>query len=391
MVKKYDSRWPRQPICSIQLVQKERVIVTGTTGGLGAHLLWQLLGSDRIERVWAMNRTSAKGSVRERMFATFEDKLLDANLLKSDKLVLVDVDLEIPNLGLCDELYEEASSREIFLCRLQSFEPSIRGARNLLDLALNSTAPTGSPRFVFTSSIAVAGGFTRSGTYLKEVPVSLEGAATSIGYAQSKLVTEKLLESAKGAGLQIFIVRLGQLAGDIKSGSWSITDWVPSLIRSSTSVGCLPEANGNISWLPLDVAARSIIDVCTAREAELPSVVHISHPRPIPWVAMLCAFSAYIGSRTGSQLPIVSFEKWNKRVFEAAASFKGSENDRYERFPSTKIQAMVDDIALANNELRSRGDTSDAEFGGNPRLDTTTAEAIGKTLRTTPELGAEHV
>ncbi|QRW26760.1 L-aminoadipate-semialdehyde dehydrogenase [Rhizoctonia solani] len=331
MIEKYDAEWPRQEAREIQPVKKERVVVTGTTGGLGSHLLAQLLENDVVEKVWAMNRKSSKGN-REREVASFEDKLLDLNLLKSEKLVFVDTDLEDPKLGLSDETYDEIRREATviihnawqvnFNLSLQSFEPSIRGARNLLDLAFHSTAPSGLPRFAFASSISVAG-FAGPGRQLSEVSVTPEMAATSIGYGQSKLVTEKLLESARNSGLQTCTVRLGQLTGDARSGAWTTTDWVPSLIGSSV-------------------------------DKELPPVIHTSHPRPVPWVDIMNAFSASLVPRTNSQLPVVRFGEWNKLVIEAAASFKGSEGDRYKRFPSTKIQSTVDGMVLADDELRSR-------------------------------------
>ncbi|CUA71917.1 L-aminoadipate-semialdehyde dehydrogenase [Rhizoctonia solani] len=399
MIRKYDSDWHRQEVRSVQPVQKERVVVTGTTGGLGSHLLAQLLESDKVEKVWAMNRKSSKGN-REREIGSFEDKQLDVSLLKSEKLVFMDTDLEDPKLGLSDRAYDEVRSQATIIIHnawqvnfnlsLQSFEPSIRGARNLLDLAFHSTAPTGLPRFAFASSISVAG-FAGPGRQLSEVSVTPDMAATSIGYGQSKLVTEKLLESARNAGLQTCTVRLGQLTGDVKSDAWTITDWVPSLIGSSVSVGCMPGAVGTVSWLPLDVATHSIIDTCSARNKEFPPVIHTSHPRPVLWMDIMNAFSHSLASRTASQLPIVRFDEWNKRVVEAAASFKGSESDRYKRFPSTKIQSTVDGMVLADDELRSREEVGNVEAGGTVRLDTTVAAEFSETFRRTPELGKEHV
>ena len=75
-----------------------------------------------------------------------------------------------------------------FNLSLQSFEPSIQGACNLLKLAFNSPTP---PRFLFTSSI-IAAGFRASGEHLKEEYLALEGAVGGIGYGQSKLVIEKV-------------------------------------------------------------------------------------------------------------------------------------------------------------------------------------------------------
>ncbi|KAH7318802.1 hypothetical protein B0J17DRAFT_633963 [Rhizoctonia solani] len=356
MIQKYDSNWSHQISTGFQPVKKERVVVKGTTGALGSHLFAQLLESDKVDKVWAMNRRSTKGPG--------------------------ETDLFVRGQAVRSEL-----TGELKAC---SFEPNIHGTGNLLNLAFRSTAPTGSPRFIFASSISIAG-FAGHGRRLREVPVALEDAATSIGYGQSKLVAEKLLESARRAGLQTCIIRLGQLTGDVKSRSWSITDWVPSLIGSSISVGYSPDAIGTVSWLPLDVAARSIIDTSVARNVNLPMVVHASHPHPVPWMRVIRALSVSIGSRTGSELHIVRFDEWNKQVAKAAAAFTGSGSDRYKRFPSTKIQCTVDGMVQADIELRLSGDASNVESGGTSRLDTTAAEALSNTLKSTPELDMAYV
>ncbi|KAJ1310588.1 hypothetical protein OPQ81_007317 [Rhizoctonia solani] len=399
IIQKYDSVWPRLDSRIVQPVSRERVVVTGTTGALGSHLLAQLLESDKVEKVWAMNRKSSREN-KEREVLSFEDKLLDVSLLKSKKLVFVDADLEDRRLGLCDGMYDEIRSEATLIIHnawevnfnlsLKSFEPNICGTRNLLDFAFHSIAPTGLPRFAFASSITVAG-FRFNGMHLSESSVSLEDGATSIGYGQSKLITEKLLESARYAGLPTCIVRIGQLAGDVKSGSWSTTDWVPSLILSSISVGCLPGALGVVSWLPLDVAARSTIELCVGRNVELPLVAYVSHPRPVSWMAIINAFSTSIASRTGSQLPIVRFDEWNKHMAEAVVSFHGSKRDCNKHFPITKIQSLIDQAVQADNMLRLKGEVDHAEFGGLITLETTVAESFSETLRSTPRLGMEHV
>lgn len=75
-----------------------------------------------------------------------------------------------------------------FNLALQSFESSILGAQNLIDLAFNSTFR---PRFLFTSSISAAG-IGAPGTSLPEEHIRLEDVATGFGYGESKFVTEKV-------------------------------------------------------------------------------------------------------------------------------------------------------------------------------------------------------
>ncbi|KAG8783074.1 hypothetical protein FRC12_020140 [Ceratobasidium sp. 428] len=91
----------------------ERVVLTGTTGGLGSHILAQLLANDRVERVWALNRRSsvAGKSLRQRQHEAFKDRQLDVALLDSPKLLLIESDITTEKLGLDSEIHEEVSER----------------------------------------------------------------------------------------------------------------------------------------------------------------------------------------------------------------------------------------------------------------------------------------
>ncbi|KAG8711771.1 hypothetical protein FRC11_001886 [Ceratobasidium sp. 423] len=390
MTRKYDSSRPRHFIghgIRRSGVIKEHVVVTGTTGGLGSHLLAQLLASDKAERIWALNRKSNADN-KDRQRVSLGDKMLETRPLASEKLVFVDAALDEAKLGLSNELCDEIRNTTTvvihnawkvnFNLALQSFEANIQGTRNLLDLAFGSTAPTGPPRFAFTSSISVTG-FSGLGACLHEVPIRPEDAVSTTGYGQTN--TE----------VQTPIVRLGQLTGDVESGSWNMNDWVPSMIASSLSIGCLPAAVGTVSWLPLNVAARSIIDTCTTCDEELLSIIHASHPCPVPWVDIMSIFSALLASRIEFTPPLVELSEWNKRVTDRAAIFQGPDADWYKRFPSTKIQNAMNGIAQADQQLRSRAGDEGVESAGTVRLVTTKAEQMSGRLRSAPRLGREHV
>ncbi|KAF8601147.1 acetyl-CoA synthetase-like protein [Ceratobasidium sp. AG-I] len=185
MIQKYESKWTNKTI-SLEMregTMKERVVLTGTTGGLGSHLLAVLLGCEEVERVWALNRKSKEG-VAARQRAAFEDKMLDVGLLESEKLVMVEADLGDGKLGLSDKEYHEIQTGATIIIHnawqvnfnlsLQSFEPSIQGACNLLDLAFSSPAR---PRFLFTSSISAAG-FGKPGQRLYEEYLELKDVTT---------------------------------------------------------------------------------------------------------------------------------------------------------------------------------------------------------------------
>ena len=89
----------------------ETILVTGTTGRLGSHLLAQLLQRSDVARVYALNRESS-GSVEaleKRSREAFKQWGLDETLLSSRKVSFHAVDLAKPNFGLSLALYNEAS------------------------------------------------------------------------------------------------------------------------------------------------------------------------------------------------------------------------------------------------------------------------------------------
>ena len=86
---------------------REVVLLTGSTGGLGSFLLSQLLENPTVERVYALNRPSSSTLIEERQSSAFVDKGLSVDLLTSGKLVHVEADASRDNCGFSPELYEQ--------------------------------------------------------------------------------------------------------------------------------------------------------------------------------------------------------------------------------------------------------------------------------------------
>ncbi|KAG8782782.1 hypothetical protein FRC12_020418 [Ceratobasidium sp. 428] len=390
MIQKYGSNWSTSPAAQKNGSRptREVVVLTGGTGGLGCYLLATLLAD-----VMSTRSGSSIGDL----------KLLDIELLEHPKLSILEANLESVGPGLAQEAYEEiqATATTIihnawqvnFNLTLQSFEPSIKGTRNLLELAFNPTAPTGLPRFVFTSSVSAAG-FRGSDEKLEEKYISLEHGVNSIGYGRSKLVAERLLESARASGLETCIIRLGQLTGDKRSRAWSINDWVPAMIVSSVSAGCLPTTSGHISWIPLDSTAQAMHEVYMNRSAIMPTVIHCAHPRPTLWSDVLGMFSKALVPYTKRNLALntVPISDWNRWIIKEASAFHGPEDQKYQKYPTTKIQGMFDGMTWSASMLESDDDTrDDVEMGGTVALDMTEALALSQTLRSVPKLDQEIV
>ncbi|KAJ7715956.1 acetyl-CoA synthetase-like protein [Mycena metata] len=204
------------------------VLLTGSTGGLGTHLLQILLNLASVRRVYAFNRRG-KSPLAERQKAAFLDRGLDAEILSSDKLVYLEGDAASPTLGLPLDVWTEVRDTITLVIHnawmldfnkmLSSFEPHVKGTRNLIDLARQGAGVTDSRppgRFMFTSSVGTGLGWDATrGPFLEELQPTADAAIGS-GYSESKYVTERILAVS---GLDATSFRIGQITGSSSSGA----------------------------------------------------------------------------------------------------------------------------------------------------------------------------
>lgn len=100
-----------QPDSILHESKKEYVLLTGSTGNLGAQMLASLLSKDNVDRVYTLNRPSSKSSMKDRHRERFEDKALDVSLLESPKLVFLEGETVHEDLGLSQERLNEVSGQ----------------------------------------------------------------------------------------------------------------------------------------------------------------------------------------------------------------------------------------------------------------------------------------
>ncbi|KAF8838098.1 putative aminoadipate reductase [Paxillus ammoniavirescens] len=384
---------------------KHVVLLTGSTGGLGSYLLASLLRNDDVAAVCAFNRPSrtdvGTGTIDERQRATFEDRGLETALLSSEKLVHVLGNADKERLGLDDNLYGELCDSLTVIIHnawrldlnipFSSFEPNVRGTRNLIDLALSSTRSS-KPRFLFTSTVAPAHGWAKSkGAFPEEVQYD-PSVAVGTGYGASKYVCERVLVSS---GLSGSSFRIGLISGGPPRGTWSTRDWLPILVKSGVTLGALPEARGVrftrqkvVSWLPHYAVSDAILDIAFAEDE--PSIaVNLVHPRPVEWASLMKPISSalYRKNVMSELLPLVPFAQWLTSLEERAAD---TSEDNIRRVPAIKLLNFM--RLLAQGDIATRqSDRSDAEAVGFTELATDVARAVSKTMRDLGPLSSSDV
>ncbi|KAF8890512.1 hypothetical protein CPB84DRAFT_1784727 [Gymnopilus junonius] len=314
-------------------VHGDVVLVTGTTGALGTYLLAELVQNPDVSRIYALNRPSASSAldITERQKKALLGRGLKPSAVQgSNKVRLIEADLAIPGFGIASQLYEEmkVSVTHIihnawpvdFNLALASFEKSIKGLRNLIDLSLSSQHfPP--PTLVFTSSIGVfQNTVSISSPSLPESAIPPEVAVGS-GYTESKWVSEEiLLRASKQTPMRTVIVRVGQLCGGL-NGAWNTSEWFPSLVQSTSVCKCFPGDERIVDWIPLQLAAKAVIDFRKSDGPESTAIVHLVHPRPTSWSCLSKVITADFG------VEVVPFAAWLARLEDVGKSSNNDEDD----------------------------------------------------------------
>ncbi|PSR71637.1 hypothetical protein PHLCEN_2v12490 [Hermanssonia centrifuga] len=373
MVEKYSTEFPTHT-SSVSAPAQDVILLTGTTGGIGATLLGLLAASPEVSRVYALNRRNQQ-PLNKRQHAVFKDRGIDVTLLDSHKVVLIETDLGGDKLGLPLELWEEIRTSVThiihnawpvnFNLSLKSFEPAVKTVRDLIDLSLASPLPK-PPQFVFISSVGVLR-HLEPGVPVKEGPVDAS-VATGLGYSESKWVAEKLLSTASNiTPLQSVSIRVGQVTGGA-SGAWNSTEWFPSLVRTSVSLGCLPTLHKEVSWISAVATAETILEMRNSSVANL----HLAHPRPVSWSTIMEPIAQHLA------LDLVPYDEWFAQLEKKSSGLGAdAEVEMLRQFPAAKI------LDFFSHE---KSNSISVEAMGIPRLDVSEAERISTTLQKLPPL-----
>ena len=120
----------------------------------------------------------------------------------------------------------------------------------------------------------------------------------------------------------------------------------------------------DISWIPVDVAAEAVFEMRNTTAQYL----HLSHPRPVPWSAVMGPLAKELA------LPLVSYQKWFSALRKSGEGLDADrEVEMMRKNPALKILDFFTDL-LAKQDVRS--DTM-----GMPPMDTIEAEKVAPAER----------
>ncbi|KAL4071516.1 hypothetical protein V8B97DRAFT_1960480 [Scleroderma yunnanense] len=389
MIEKYSSGL--QGLAANNRQEGHIILITGSTGGLGSYMLSSLLNRNDVVKIYALNRRSKTATAKERQRSSFEDRGLDTSLLEFNRLVYIEGETPQHQLGLDQQIYEEMRDsvtvvihnawRLDFNLSLTTFEPHVRGTRNLIDLALASKRAT-KPRFMFISSIASAQSWDMNKGPVPEVVFSDASQAVGGGYGSSKYVSERILSNS---GLPFTSFRVGQISGGAPRGAWSTSEWVAILVKSSITLGALPDIRGSMAWLPTDAVSGAILDVALG-DNQPPTAINLVHPRPVEWEALMKPISKALTAKniTTEPLPLIPAAEWYHRLEIQAVD---ADEAKIKRVPAIKLLTFFRSFAQGSQH----SDGMNGEQGNDANavafdFSTEVAERESKTMRELPRL-----
>ena len=293
------------------------VVVTGSTGSIGSHLLEHLTRDSLVSRIICLNRVEDGKHAQE--VARIKHGVASPRGTKP--IEYLRVDLSQPYLGLTAHEYgilqREADLiihnawKVDFLQSVKSFEQThIAGVGHLVNLAASSSRRA---RILFISSIASVLGWQEEGPIPERIIMD-PTVSGSGGYAQSKYVAERLLyEAARTSGVRATVVRLGQICGPIEActGIWNPSDWLPQILHASQLLGAVPKSLGrgdDVDWVPIDQLPGILMELAK-HDLEASSkfqVYHVANPTSVSWSSLLPA----VCHRLGTQARLVSYQQW---------------------------------------------------------------------------------
>jgi amino acid adenylation domain-containing protein/thioester reductase-like protein len=304
---------------------RRAVLVTGSTGFVGAHVLSALLQSTPL-RIIALVRASDERRAFWRCrcaltrYGLWEDKF-------AERLSVVPADLSRHQLGLGSAAWEALgrSTGSIVHCGamvdfLRSYPlhrpHNVTGTLEVIRLAASQTAKH--LHYVSTLSIFDVRHHGKAQGLIKESDVPDVRDLLPGGYHQSKLVAESLVRKVRSDGLAVTIYRLGEVGPNSTTGMPNSKSFLNLLLTGFVRLGMYPASSFFFDCTPVDGVANTIAH-CVNNGVAAGETFHVLQQRPMSFGSVInCLLAA------GTRMQDVSYSELWDTLEESVRSCDGS-------------------------------------------------------------------
>ncbi len=302
----------------------QRLLLTGSTGFLGAFLLEGLLRQTNAV-VFCLVRASNFELARQRV----EDNLAHYGLWQQEwreRIILVLGDLALPRLGLTQAAFAELAERVQVIyhngAQVDFLRPysalkatNVLGTQEVLRLASERCIK---PVHHVSSTYVFSRAEYAPETVLNEQDPPKHTTHYTLGYTQSKWVGEQLMLEAGRRGLPVSIYRIGRVGGHSQTGACQLNDLLWKFIQVSVQVQAAPALDLTVELSPVDYISSALIYLSRQPEQQ-GKIFHLFNPQEVRASDLVQWMKPY-----GYDLPLLPYAQWCEQVRRFAGQHPSS-------------------------------------------------------------------
>jgi thioester reductase-like protein len=296
----------------VTLEPPRRILLTGSTGFLGSHVLFDLLRRSDAHVV-CLVRAPDEAQARARLAEGLDSRELPWSNELQRRISILCGDIAAPRFGLGQERWLQLAHEIDCIVNVAAAVDFMRGYRSLRTAnvlgpltaaALASEGPIKSLHHVSTISIFDELGIRSLGE--DDPPPHVDRLFA--GYETSKWAAEAILRRARDRGLSVSIYRPGGIVGHTVTGVYNPHDLSSGFMAAWQALRAVPEFR-HMHAAPVDWVSRTISEMVL----DPSSWGHNYHVTGEPITLRRLARDMSLG---GMNVRVVGFEAWCEQFFE---------------------------------------------------------------------------
>lgn len=293
----------------------ENILLTGATGFLGQHLLFELLDTTK-SNIYCLIRAKDTENAQKKLNAILMNAGY-AEYINNPRIVCIKSDLNEPHLGLTKDGIKILDSRidAIYHCganvhHLHTYE-TLREANVLSTLELLKLATSEKiKQFHYISTVGIS-------DPQKDIWKPSDVLQSHVGYVQGKWVCEKILYSYIERNYPVFIYRPGNITGHTKTG-FCIPQNNHSLLllKGFLQEKIAPQWQSPFEMTPVDKLSKAIVNLSLNSHKLTHNIFNLHNSEIITWEQYIRKVSTLINL----DIKFVDSEYWRLNVLPSISA-----------------------------------------------------------------------
>lgn len=260
---------------------KDNIFLTGATGFLGAFLLRDYLEYKASTKVFCLVRAETENEGIKRIIKNMKRwNVWNEEYL--DRIYVVCGDLSEKSLGLSEEKIEFLQNHIDIICHngcevnfsipySKIKQTNVLGTREIINILINGKKK----KMEYMSTISVFSKEDYMAGCVSENTMPKHINNLALGYAQSKVIVEYMLQDVINKKYHIDIFRIGRIMGSLMDGQEN-HDMFYKMNQLCKSIGIYPDISMSFDCIPVDVVSKVITYISMDKKSA--NTYHVIHP-----------------------------------------------------------------------------------------------------------------